>query len=238
MRVLIAVLLAGCATVSEPFSETVDAADYSQVELDIARGNVLVEVGSGDVIAIAGDSIGRAGGQSAAAEREAQNSWTVEERAPTLVVRTRSGHRRGTVDVDLLVPPAMDLAIVTQQGSVTLADVEGVHRIDGGRIQTIRLRGSVDLNSSFGGVDAEIYPYVDGVVNVDSNGGDVIVRLPFGGNYDVEILGDPDFEMFVSEFGFVGSIAQPGFFSGVVGDGSIRVRITAQGGSVQILEAF
>jgi hypothetical protein len=132
----------------------------------------------------------------------------------------------------------VDLNITANQGVVTLVDVEGTHIVQAGRIQTTRLRGTVDLTGTGGGIDAEIYPFLDGSVTVEGTSGDVIVRLPFGGNYDVEILGDPDFEMFVSEFGFVGSIAQPGYFTGVAGDGSIRVRITAQGGSVQLLEAL
>ncbi len=238
MRPWMTIALVGCASVSEPFERTVDADGLTGLRVDIERGDVFYDVGSDATFVIEGTSNATASTESRADDRLADNRWRIDVQSPELLVEATSVQRRASVDVDVFGPSVVDLNITANQGVVTLVDVEGTHIIQAGRIQTTRLRGSVQLTGTGGGIDAEIYPFFDGSVTVEGTSGDVIVRLPFGGNYDVEILGDPDFEMFVSEFGFVGSIAQPGFFTGVAGDGSIPVRITAQGGSVQLLEAL
>jgi hypothetical protein len=232
------IALAGCVTASETFERTVDADGLTAVRVDVERGDVLYDVLNNDAFVIEGTSLARASTEARADDRLADNQWRIDAQVPELVVEATSVQRRASVDIDVFGPSVVDLNITANQGVVTLVDVEGTHIVQAGRIQTTRLRGSVQLTGTGGGIDAEVYPFLDGSVTVEGTSGDVIVRLPFGGNYDVEILGDPDFEMFVSEFGFVGSIAQPGYFTGVAGDGSIPVRITAQGGSVQLLEAL
>ncbi|MFT6159102.1 MAG: hypothetical protein ACJAZO_004667 [Myxococcota bacterium] len=232
------IALMGCVSASEPFGQTVDADGLTSLRVDIERGDVFYTVRSDDVFVVEGTSRALASSQSRADERLTDNAWRVDAQPPELVVEAQSVQRRASVDVEVFGPSVVDLNIIANQGVVTLMDVEGTHVVQAGRIQTTRLRGSVRLTGTGGGIDAEIYPFFNGSIVVEGTSGDVIVRLPFGGNYDVEILGDPDFEMFVSEFGFVGSIAQPGYFTGVAGDGSIPVRITAQGGSVQLLEAL
>lgn len=238
MRPWMTIALVGCVSATEPFERTVDAEGMTTLRVDIERGDVLYDVADDSVFVIQGSSNARASSQARADDRLTDNQWRIDAQPPELVVEATTVQRRASVDVEVFGPSVVDLDIIANQGVVTLVDVEGTHVVEAGRVQTTRLRGSVDLTGTGGGVDAEVYPYLNGSVTVQSTSGDVIVRLPFGGNYDVEILGDPDFEMFVSEFGFVGSIAQPGYFTGVAGDGSTPVRITAQGGSVQLLEAL
>lgn len=238
MRPWMTIALVGCVTASEPFEQTVDADGITGMRVDIERGDLLYDVGSDGVFVIEGTSNARASTETRANDRLLDNQWRIQPSVPELVVEATSVQRRASVDVEVLGPPTVDLDITANQGVVSLVDVQGTHLVQAGRIQATRLRGTVDLTSTGGGIDVEIYPFLDGSVTIEGTSGDVIVRLPFGGNYDVEILGDPDFEMFVSEFGFVGSIAQPGYFTGVAGDGSIPVRIVAQGGSVQLLEAL
>lgn len=238
MRPLLALFLVGCTTVSEPFRETVDADGFSVLSVETERGNLVYGVGSDEQFVIDGTSIGRGGGASGAASREAGNSWVVQPTAPELRVEAQSDFARGAVDFDIRGPSLLDVDLTTFDGSVTASEVEGEHNLVGGRIQTVRLRGSATVASEFGGVDIELYPFTDGFLDLTATGGDVVVRLPYGGNYDVEIVGDPEHDMYVTELGFGASVAQPGYFSGIVGDGSIRVRIQAQGGSVELVEAF
>lgn len=238
MRALWCLGLVGCVSLSEPFSETVPSDGITAMRVDIERGSFVYEVDSDEIIVVQGESEARASSRQRAEQRLADNQVRIDVRGPTLVVETVSEVRRSNIDVDVFGPSILDLDVTANGGSVTLVDVQGSHVITAGRVQTTRLRGEATLTANGGGVDAEIYPYEQGDLIIDSTGGDVIVRVPFGPSYDVEILGDADFELFVAELGFVGSIAQPGYFSGVVGDGSVRIRITAQGGSVQLLQAL
>ena len=86
-------------------------------------------------------------------------------------------------------------------------------------------------------MDVDVWPDAGGEVLIESSAGDTILRLPYGGAYDVEVIGDPAYEMVIEDLGFLSRFDEVGYFSGTVGDGSIRVVVYVSGGSFQLLES-
>jgi hypothetical protein len=155
-----------------------------------------------------------------------------------LAIDAASAERRASVEVDLVGPDAVDLDLEVEDGSVIVQGFEGEHRLVGAQIVTTRLMGAVVAEASQAGMDLEVWPWLDGGVEISSRAGDVVLRLPYGGDYAVEVWGDDLYEMYVTDLGFTASIAEPGYFNGTVGAGSIPVRVTVQGGAFELLEAF
>ena len=125
------------------------------------------------------------------AERnQAATSYSVGIVNDGLLLDARSEYRAAGVDFDVRGPSFLDTDLLTNEGTVTLDDVEGYHTVTATRIVSNRLIGDVVFISTGGGVNAEIWPYDDGSILIDSSGGQVDLFLPYGGDYDVEIWGD------------------------------------------------
>lgn len=238
MRVfLLLLLLPACSRVERSFEESFEEAGLFTVWGTVERGSFAYTGDSEELILVSGVSTGRGATRRQAEKREEGNEIVIEPEGEILEVTATSEYNRASVDVDVRGPDVMDLDVEVERGTVHLAEVEGTHLVTAGRVTSQALIGSVDLLALSGGMDVEVWPFEGGNVQIESTAGDAVLRLPYGGAYDVVVYGDPAYEMLIEELGWSESYAEPGFYSGRVGDGSILVTVYVTGGSFELLES-
>lgn len=236
MRWMSMVLLVGCVRVEQSFEDTLSSEGVYFVQLVTDQGSVAYDGRALDeTFTFRGESIGRGDGRNKAAKREEGNSYDVRVFEDTLIASGTSQYNRASVNFELVGPGVMDTVTHAVEGRVQLENVEGVHVIDAESALLRNVVGDVDLIADGGGVDAQILPWTD-VANISiiSSGGDVTVGLPWGLDYDFDVIGDPDYPIIIDDLGF-----DTFLLDGVVGVGgrgfrTIRVHIDATGGEVQV----
>ncbi|MCB9792950.1 MAG: hypothetical protein H6741_09505 [Alphaproteobacteria bacterium] len=229
-----AALATGCTTVQDPFTETYDASNLYLVQATLDQGAFSYQGVASTDITVEGRSWGQGRNEDLARERREGNSWTFGVTGQTLSLVTSSLSGSAGVDLDLFGPGVMDLDIINDDGRVDLSDVEGFHTITAERIDGERVVGDVDLYATEGDIDLEVWPYEGGVIRVETQSGDVDLTLPWGLEYDMQVWGDPDYEMIVEDMGWNRSAPGPAYFAGTVGRGLIRVDVYANGGTVNV----
>jgi hypothetical protein len=231
-------LALGCKEAERSFEDTVSAEGIDRLEAAVERGSFTYAGISETTFVIEGTSIGRGGGDQQAARREEGNEVTVEVADSTLHLDATSEFKRARVDLDVSGPSVLDLDVLAERGSVHMEEVEGEHVITADRVTSRQLIGDCDLLARSGGMDVDIWPFLEGRVILESTAGDVVLRLPYSGQYDIEVIGDPAYEMYIEDLGFHSDFFEPGYFAGVVGDGSIEVTVYVNGGSFELLESL
>jgi len=228
----------GCAEVDRSFEESVPADGIDRLEATVERGSLTYAGISEDTFVIEGTSVGRGGGEQQAERREEGNEVTMGVEDTTLVLEATSEFDRARVDLDVSGPSVLDLDVYAERGSVHVEEVEGDHVVTADRITSRQLIGNCDLLARSGGMDVDIWPFLEGRVILESTAGDVVLRLPYSGQYDIEVIGDPAYDMYIEDLGFHSDFFEPGYFAGVVGDGSIEVTVYVNGGSFELLESL
>ena len=66
----------------------------------------------------------------------------------------------------------------------------------------------------------------------------MVLTLPWGMDYDLQIWGDPDYPITVHDLGFSNVVEAPAYFAGLRGRGSTIVDIVVTGGSVTIYDGW
>jgi hypothetical protein len=236
--ILLLLLPLGCKEVERSFEETVDAEGIERLQAFVERGSVTYAGISETTFVIEGTSIGRGGGEQGAERREEGNEVSIDVEDATLYVDATSEFKRARVDLDVSGPSVLNLDVLAERGSVHLEEVEGEHIVSADRITSRQLIGDCDLLARSGGMDVDIWPFLEGRVILESTAGDVVLRLPYSGQYDIEVIGDPAYEMYIEDLGFHSDFFEPGYFAGIVGDGSIEVTVYVNGGSFELLESL
>lgn len=231
-------LLVACSRVERPIEATLPADGLDTLRVTIDRGDLAYEGTSEDRFVLEGTSAGFGSSESQAAAREAGNEVTLVASGDAAVLEATSESRRGWVDLELAGPSTLDLDVWVKRGSLDVSGVTGQHVLTADRITARGLAGDADLLATSGGMDVELWPFDDGELLLESSAGEVVLRLPWGLPYDIEVLGDPAYEMYIEDLGFHSTFSDVGYFTGTVGDGSIRVAVSVHGGSFQLLEAF
>ncbi len=232
-------LTSGCVTVEDNFSDTVSAEGVFAFQGTTDNGRITYDGGAIDeTFTVRGRSWGNGGGRSAAERRQSGNDFFVEVQDSVLVASAQSFEGRSGVDFDVTGPSLMDVDILTDSGSASIFDAEGIHIVTADSIYARGVVGDVDFFADRGGVDVEVFPYVDGVVLIESRSGDVDLYLPFGLDYDLTVVGDPDHELVVEDLGFDTLILEPGLVIGRRGGRSILVDVVVTGGDVRIFQSF
>lgn len=233
-----ALLLAGCAKSSRLFTKTLPADGITTLQARVDRGDLSLLGIGGDTFNLAGTSTGYGSTPVRAAQHESGNAVDLSANGSQAVLTATSAYRRAWTTLNLSTPAQIDLDLQVDHGSVDAEQIDGNHTIVADRITAVHLSGSVDLTANSGGMDVDVWPAADGHVQIDSVAGDVVLRLPLGLPYDVQVIGDPSYGMQIEDLGFQGSLSQPGFFSGTVGDGSIPVMVYVNGGSFELLQSL
>jgi hypothetical protein len=231
-------LMFACVRVEHDFNETVSSQGIDVLASDIERGDVTYQVGADTEFDIVGTSWGRGGGEKKASAHEDENTFGVDIAAGLVDVWGRSDHRKGGVDVDVRGPSVVHLDLITLDGTVYMSDAVGTHVVTASRIEATALAGDADLYATNNGMDVELWPYDDGVIRLDSVGGDVILSLPYGADYDIQVWADGEYGLDVAELGFDNFYMAPDYFAGSRGTESIDVKVYVTGGSFSLLESF
>lgn len=235
---LLALSAAACARVEDGVDLQIPAEGLDRLVVTVDRGDVEVVGDDPTAFVVEGTSIGYGANENQAGEREDGNEVTLVAEGSDAVLESTSEFKRAWVDLEVSCPAVVDLDVWIKRGSAHLENIEGQHLVTADRITSRALMGSVDLLATAGGLDVDVWPWTDGEVLVESSAGDAILRLPYGGAYDLEVIGDPAWEMVIEDLGFHTTYQEPGYFAGTVGDGSIRVLVYVNGGSFQLLESL
>lgn len=235
---MVVVLASGCVTVQTRTTETLSSEGVAFVQGRTDSGDLAYDgIGIREEFAVGIRSWGFGSGKRKAGARRDDNDFTVAVEADILALQAFAGDRSG-VDFSVVGPGIMHLDLATLNGDVVLANVEGSHIVTGDGITARNVVGDADLYSNSGGVDAEILPYEDGIVSVTSVNGGVDLYVPWGLEYDLNVIADPEFELVVEDLGFDTLVLEPGIAIGWRGRRSIQVDVFVTGGDTRILSAF
>jgi hypothetical protein len=236
---IVPALMTGCVQYESEFSDTLSAAGVAIISARVDRGDISYDVGSEAQFDISGRSWGRGTmSKKTALRNQEANSYSVRIVNDGLLLDATSDYTRAGVDFRVEGPWYMDTDILTKSGTVTLEEVEGYHTVTASRIVTYRVIGDVVFIGTGMGMDVELWPYTDGYIYLESSGGTVDVYLPYGGDYDVEIWGDVEYGVTVTDLGFDQFYLAEDYFAGERGSGAITVEVYASGGAVNLYEAL
>ncbi|MFT5680710.1 MAG: hypothetical protein ACI8RZ_001616 [Myxococcota bacterium] len=231
-------LTIGCTTVQDSFTDQLSADGVGLLSADLDSGTLSYVGGATDTFTIDGRSWGMATQKDRAEDRLSGNDYSYGLSGSALVLASQSDTGLAGVDFDILGPDTMNTAIEIESGSVELSGMAGFQQIVAERIDVDNLYGSVDLLATSGDLDAEVYPGPGDSVRIESWSGDVELTLPWGGAYDIQVWGDPEYSMMVEDLGFFSSATAPAYFAGVSGNGATRVDVFVTGGSVTVRSAW
>ncbi|MEZ4316467.1 MAG: hypothetical protein R3F61_03135 [Myxococcota bacterium] len=239
MVAAVAVLATGCARVETTFSDTVSSEGVFVFQGTTDRGTIRYDGGGiGETFDVRGTSWATGGGKAKAERREADNQYAVSVQDRVLVASGVSFDGRAGVDFSVLGPSVMDVDILTDRGTAELFDVNGIHVVTANRVYGRGIIGDVDFFADSNGIDVEVLPFEFGSVRVESRSGDVDLYIPWGLDYDLTVVGDPEYEMVIEDLGFDTFVLEPGLAIGWRGGRSIRVDVVVTGGDVRVLSAF
>lgn len=231
---LVGLGLVGCVSVQREFGDVVSADGIDLVQLQTETGSLQYDGRAVDGnFRVNGLSYGRGDGRKKATLREEANDYDVYVSQGALVALGNGQYSRAGVEFDVIGPERMDVDMSTGS-SARLENVDGIHRIDARSIYARNVVGDADFYSR-GGMDVQILPYTDvGYVNLVSTSGDVTIGLPYGLDYDLNVVGDPDYAMVIDDLGYDTFLVD-----GVVGVGwrgfrTIQVFVDVTGGDLDI----
>ncbi|MEQ1504856.1 MAG: hypothetical protein ABMB14_21655 [Myxococcota bacterium] len=217
----VAVAAGGCASVEQSFVQTLPADGVTRAFCDLERGSVVYSGSAPDAfeVEVAPWASGITRGAADAALGTTRWGVTVADGLLDLWSRTRVA--RTGVDFVVEGPPAIDAEIVLLDGDAALYDLTGRQLVTADRITGEGLVGDLDLYATGGGVDVEALPEPGAAITIESVG-DTVLRLPYGGDYDLEVFADPDWGADVTDLGFDSLRSAPDYVRATTGSGSIR----------------
>lgn len=232
--IVFATLMIGCTTVEKTFAESVPADNISVVRVDIDNGHFSYQGMATNNIDVTGRSYGYASNAERAEERQDGTTWGMTVTGAELNLSGRSDASMAGVDFSVAGPGRLNTSVYVQDGSATIDTLYGNILVDAESINARKISGNIDLVSRFGDIDAEILPNRGEMIRVEAQNGDVELWLPWGLDYDLQVWGDPEYEMVIDDLGFGWTTAAPGYFAAQTGPASTRVDVYATGGSVRI----
>lgn len=239
MIIAIGLLATGCVTVESTFQDSVSSEGVFFFEGTTDRGLIVYDGSAIDEsFDIRGRSWATGGGRSRAQRRADNNDFVVSVEGEALIASAVSRDSRAGVDFDVLGPGFMNVDILSDRGTAELYDVEGTHVVTANRVFGRNIVGDVDFFADSSGIDVEVLPYENGLVIVESRSGDVDLYLPWGLDYDINIIADPDYEIIIEDLGFDTLVLEPGLAIAWRGFRTIRVDVFVRGGDVRLYSAF
>ena len=234
-RLLVLSLLASsvaCATVEAPLSEDLPGERLDFMVVDVDKGDIRYSAAPTENLMVRGRAWGRATDESEAQDRMDTTGFQAHRDGnAAYVVGTATAWGSGT-DLDVTGPANVDVLLETRSGTARLSGVTGFHSVRANRIEVWDSMGSFDLQSS-GSVEASLLPGPGDTIRIAAEG-DVVLSLPPGLDYDLQIWGDPEYQVRVEDLGFGPVFSDAGYFAGVSGPGTTRVDVVVTGGSVDV----
>lgn len=230
--------LGACGEVRQSQTIQLPADGVRAVTLSTERGD-LAYSGNGveETFLVEAVQWGRAASDARAAARVEGTDFGATLGDGALTVWGTSGGRRAGVDLLTTGPRFVDVEAWAPDGTVALFAVDGFHYLTASRVVGEEVHGDVDAYASYGGIDLEVWPRPGSVVRLESVHGDLVVALPVGLPYDLDLAGDPAYGYELADLGFDALTLGPGYAFAAAGDGSIRVELLATGGVVRVVPA-
>jgi hypothetical protein len=233
-----AMLLVGCTTVQNTFTDQLSADGIALLSADLDSGSLQYTGASTGTFTIDGRSWGMASKKERAEERLSGNAFSYGLSGDALVLSSQSDAGLAGVDFNITGPFAMSSDVDIDSGDVELSGMSGYQQLRAERIDVSDIHGSVDLLATSGSLDAEVFPGPGDSVRIESWSGDVTLTLPWGGSYDIQVWGDPEYTMAIDDLGFYSTATAPAYFAGVSGSAATRVDVFVTGGSVTVRSAW
>lgn len=167
-----------------------------------------------------------------AQERLDGTQWSGSIDGKALLLDVTSQDSRSGVDLSVLGPEIVDLDVLTDSGSVSARNVEGIHVITADSLSG-ELIGDADIYTT-GSVVLDFLPFVETDMVIDA-GGDVTLYLPFGADYDLTVRTDGTEPLSIDDLGFDEVRLDAGYFNGFRTPGTVDIDISA-GGDVIVRE--
>lgn len=232
--VVLAVGLVGCGSYTSVFTDTASSRGVFTVVASSDSGSVSYDGAALiEEFNVSGTSYASGRNRDAAERNEQLNSVDVRIENGTLLASGISGPG-GNVDFDIVGPGRIDTDLRAPRGTVRVDRVDGFHVLTGRRIIGREIVGDADIQAT-DDVDVQILPYTDvGSIRVATTGGDVSLGLPFGLDYQLNVTGNPDFEVIVEDLGFDGILSEGPVLRAWRGFETIRVDVDVRGGLLDV----
>ena len=231
-------LSVACVRYEDHFLETYDVGVTQTVMVDSERGD-FDYIGSGrstfDVDVV---SWGNAGAQDVAARNEEGNEWSVVMGGGQMQLNASTAYARAGIDFTIDGPLIMDHDVFVESGRVHLEGVEGYQVVSASRFTSTQWIGAGEIYTTGSGADVDLWPWVGSDTLIDSVGGDVVLRLPWGGGYNIEVWGDPAYPMVIADLGFDQSVMADGYFAAERSPADAQIHVYVTGGTFELRESF
>lgn len=223
-------LLAACTAVQDTHSEQHAAASIQTLVVDMEKGNFDYSSRPGD-FDISLESSGWGRDLEKATAREEGNSWVIDNNGRTLRVFTQSD-TGGRVDADVYGPSDLFTELRLDNGDARLRGLAGYQVVLADDIYGYDLIGGGEFLGDT--VNLDIEPNPGDTLLIE--GRDVTLELP-AGRYDLSVWAEPESIIEIEDFGFHRTATGEGSFSGISGDGAVRIDVFATG-NVTIRETW
>lgn len=230
-------LAVGCAEFSEVYETRLPAEGVWNVFFDSERGSfAYAGTAEEEVFDVAVKSWATGSSRRRAEARAANNVWGVQIVGDLLDLWGRSPVEKAGVDAAVVGPRVINVESVLLDGRAELYEVDGYHTLSANQIYGSGIHGDVDFYAATDGIDVEVFPYDDSVVRLEAFG-DVVLGLPYGLPYDLEVFSDPSWGVSVTDLGFDTLTILPDYVAATSGAATLRVEVYLVGGSFVLWEA-
>lgn len=221
----------GCTVDDQPFAYTFEASDASRVVVQIDQGDVSYRATEGtDEYSVSGVNTARTflgiGGESSSVEAYVEDGvlWVTSEVAFA-----------GQVDVVIQGPVEVDVEVAAPQGDVLLSGPHGLHVVESATLEATELRGQIQAVVATN-AEVELEPDDPGASALSTTSGQLVLALPYGGPYRVDVTLGEGASYEIEDLGFDVWNEYDTSFTGVTGGGTIDVLIDVPSGSFQLEE--
>ena len=232
---LAALLTPACTTATLPLDGALDPALLTSLTIAAPRGDLTVLPDDADPpeLSWTGTLTARGGSRSGAQARLDASSFdaSVDGARAALIADLP---RRVALDLAVTAPAGLALEARVPRGTVVVHELTGGVTVEGSRVELWDVAGPVTAEVGGGSGLMRLRPGPGAGVRIAMVQGDLWLQLPIGLPYHLMIEGSPDGSWQVGALGLAEVVEVPGRLEARAGDGSVPIRITSWGGSVQI----
>ena len=227
-----------CTVVESDFGETFSAHSIDTLVADVDQGDVTVDGILGQsTFTVTGRTFGYSVSSDNAQRNEDANTWSVGIEGNQLNLWGQSEYLGAGVDFEVMGPKAVDTSLIAESGQIEISNVAGNHYLEGHGVTVDDLTGSATIIAGRSGVNGSLVPLTGDIIYIESED-DVRLRLPYGLDYDLQVWGDPEYEMEIHDLGFTQTAHAPAYFAGYSGRGTTTIDIVVTGGNVTIYDSW
>jgi hypothetical protein len=177
--------------------------DYAALFAQLDRSDLTVvggAIGSGLEVRVV--SWGRAVATDKAQDRLEGNAYSVTADGEVVSLTSRSTESRAGVDFEVRSPEFLSVDAAIDSGHAHLEYLEGSHVVTASSVRGEGLIGEIDAYADSGDNVIAIWPYEGANIRVETWSGDNVLTLPYGLDYDLTVVGDPEYALNVQDLGF------------------------------------